>query len=90
MVPCGPQCWPAPFTTMTTVSIAILLVDVVTTMHTANKLVIEIVNMVVKGAGQHSGSQGTVVKERFLFHCCFTAAGEQEMCRSQSLIISEL
>ena len=25
MVPCGPECWPAPFTTVATVSIAILL-----------------------------------------------------------------
>ena len=89
MVPCGPQCWPAPFTTMTTVSIAILLVDVVTTMHTANKLVIEIVNMVVKGAGQHSGSQGTIVKERCRLISRFTAASLQqvnEKCIEVSLL----
>ena len=36
--------------------------NVVTTMHIANKMAIETVATVVKGAGQHSGPQGTIVE----------------------------
>ena len=48
--------------------------NVVTTMHIANKMASETVATIVKGACQHSGSQGTIVKERCRLISCFTAA----------------
>ena len=40
MVPCGPECWPAPFTTVATVSIAILLAMCIVVTTFGNLLVL--------------------------------------------------
>ena len=51
MVPCGPECWPAPFTTVATVSIAILLAMCIVVTTFGNLLVL--VSFVVERQIRH-------------------------------------
>ena len=65
MVPCGPECWPAPFTTVATVSIAILLAMCIVVTTFGNLLVL--VSFVVERQIRHGSLNIWTWKSNIVF-----------------------